>query len=122
MVINTLIAASRLILFTSDCRYNRKASYIQILCTSKRPHIHLKSPNPVLVCCILSSSPITAVLATKEMGIALQESINAALNLIPQHIDPIERKIYITLCPHIDHTHEQLHKLFRITSSIPSYR
>ncbi|PZC99817.1 hypothetical protein A1F96_03119 [Pyrenophora tritici-repentis] len=49
------------------------------------------------------------------MSIAAQERINAALNLIPQHLDPIERKIYVTLCAHIGHTDERLRRVLRIT-------
>ncbi|KAI0591320.1 hypothetical protein Alg130_01385 [Pyrenophora tritici-repentis] len=52
------------------------------------------------------------------MSIAAQERINAALNLIPQHLDPIERKIYVTLCAHIGHTDERLRRVLRITENL----
>ncbi|CAE7023731.1 hypothetical protein P3342_005283 [Pyrenophora teres f. teres] len=52
------------------------------------------------------------------MSIAAQERINAALNLIPQHLDPIERKIYVTLCAHIGHTDDRLRRVLRITENL----
>jgi len=52
------------------------------------------------------------------MSITLQESINAAINLLPQHMDPIDRKIFMTLCSHIGHTDQRLNMLLRITGNV----
>ena len=52
------------------------------------------------------------------MSFTLQEGINTAINLLPQHMDPVDRKIFATLCSHIGHTDQRLNVLLRITGNV----